>query len=184
MNRHKKHLLQDILLLVVGIGFAVYITKTGIVGEFVTSFGAASWMGIVLAGIFFTSVFTTPASIALLSEFAHTTPLPMLAILGGMGAVLGDCIIFFFVKDRVSEDFNYLFSKSKESRFSHIFKRRLFRFFIPFLGALIIASPLPDEIGITMLGMAKIRSRIFFLVSFIMNTIGILIIGLIAKLLM
>jgi len=89
--------------------------------------------------------------------------------------------IFRFVKDRVFEHFYYLIKISKSERLFSIFKLNLFRWIIPLVGALIIASPLPDEIGVTMLGLSKVKNSYFILLSFVLNSAGILIIGLIAK---
>ena len=45
-----------------------------------------------------------------------------------------------------------------------------------FMG-IVIASPLPDEIGVTMLaGLTKIKQKYLILISFILNTIGIFLI--------
>lgn len=130
----------------------------------------------------FTSALTTAPALILLSQFAATIPLPTLAILGGFGAMLGDYVIFRFVKDRMTEDVHYLLSFSKKERFQKIFKTKVFRFFVPLIAVIIIASPIiPDEIGITMLGLSKMKTRYFFLVSFLANSIGVLIIGLVAR---
>ena len=181
MNKKKKQFFQDITLLIISVCFAVFIVRTGIAHEFILSLGSLRWLGVFLAGAFFTSMFTTAPSIVLLSELAQTTSLPALAILGGIGAVLGDYLIFYFVRDRIFDDFKYLLSFSKQDRFSVIHKTNLFKFFIPFLGALIISYPFPDEIGIVMLGISKVSGKIFFFISFISNGIGIFIIGWMAK---
>lgn len=102
-------------------------------------------------------------------------------MIGGLGAALGDYIIFRFVKDRILEDIRYLLSFKKGYRFPAIFKTGLFKFFVPLTAALIIASPFPDEIGVAMLGLSKMKNRIFLLISFIFNGIGILVIGWVAK---
>jgi hypothetical protein len=65
-----------------------------------------------------------------------------------------------------------------------IFKTKLFYWFVPFFGAVIIASPFPDEIGVSMLGMSKLGSRYFLLISFVFNSLGIFIIGRLAQLAM
>jgi uncharacterized membrane protein YdjX (TVP38/TMEM64 family) len=52
---------------------------------------------------------------------------------------------------------------------------------MPFLGALIIASPVPDEIGVSILGLTKIRYWQFFMVTFILNALGIFLIVTAAK---
>lgn len=181
MSRKNKQLIYDVFFLLISIAFAVYISETGIAHKFIISFGELKWLGIILAGIFFTSIFTAAPSIILLGQFAETTPLLVLATLGGLGAMLGDYIIFRFVRDRLAEDFKYLLSFAKSGRFSKIFKTRLFHFFMPFIGAIIIASPFPDEIGVAMFGFSKIKTGFFLTLSFFLNGAGIFVIGFLAK---
>lgn len=49
------------------------------------------------------------------------------------------------------------------------------------VGMLIIASPLPDKLGIALLGFSKTKQRFFLLLSFTANFLGILAIGLAAQ---
>lgn len=181
MSQKKIQIFQDFILLAVGISFAIFISRTGLVHKLVLSLGSLKYAGVIIAGMFFTSIFTIAPSIAMLAEFSQTMPVSVVAILGGMGAVIGDFIIFRFVKDRVSEDFDFLLSSPKGKRLAAVFNTKSFHHFMPFLGALIIASPFPDEIGIAMLGMSKVRDRVFFPLSFILNAGGIFIVGWIAK---
>lgn len=58
---------------------------------------------------------------------------------------------------------------------------RFFRWFTFFAGGLIITSPLPDELGISLLGFSKMKTLWFIPLSFSFNSIGILMIGAIAK---
>lgn len=58
---------------------------------------------------------------------------------------------------------------------------RLFRWVSFALGALIIASPLPDELGISLLGFSKMKTVWFVPVSYVFNGIGILLIGAVAR---
>lgn len=182
MSRKKRRLFLDLIFLVVSIFFAFYISKTGIASRFIVSLGDLGWLGIITAGMFFTSVFTTAPSIILLSQFAKTTPILVLTLLGGFGAMLGDYIIFKFVRDRIYDDVKYLVSFTKPKRFLGIFRTKLFHYFVPFIGAMIIASPFPDEIGIAMLGFSKIKPSHFSVISFIFNAIGIFMIGFVVNL--
>ncbi len=182
MNQHIKQILQDLMFLTLSIFLSFFALENGLITKFVLSIGDLHWIGVIFAGMFFTSVFTTAPAILVLGELSHTTSLPILVILGGLGAVLGDYVIFRFIKDRVSEDFSYIFLLNKKRyKFFAIFKIGLFKYFVPFLGALIIASPLPDELGVTMLGLSNLNDKTFFLVSFFSNSFGILIIALFTK---
>ncbi len=117
----------------------------------------------------------------MLGEIARSNSLIITAVIGGLGALAGDLIIFRFVRDRISQDFSYLVKISKSERLVSIFKLKLFKWLIPFIGALIVASPLPDEVGLAMLGLSRMKASVFIPLSFLLNSIGILIIGLIAK---
>lgn len=181
MNKNIQRLIVDILVIIIGILIAFYLTKSGWLGEFVMSLGNYRWIAIFISGIFFTSFLTAALSVVLLGTFAMTTPIILLGIFGGLGAAVGDFLIFRFVKDRIYEDIKYLLSFKRENRFLAIFKTGLFKFLLPFIAALIIASPFPDEIGITILGLSKMKNRVFLLITFILNGIGIVFVGLAAR---
>jgi hypothetical protein len=49
-------------------------------------------------------------------------------------------------------------------------------------GAVIIASPLPDEAGVSLLSLSKLKNWQFILLSFVLNATGIFIIVTLALL--
>ena len=181
MNNHLNSLVRDLVLVVCSILIAIILAKTGALQDLITSTQEMRYIGSFIAGIFFVSVFTAAPATVALGEIAQSNSVITITILGGLGALIGDLIIFRFVKDRVSEHFSFLIKISKSERLLSIFKLKLFRWIVPFVGALIIASPLPDEIGVAMLGLSKMKNSYFILLSFLLNSAGILIIGLIAK---
>ena len=181
MNNYANNLVRDLALVTFSVFIAIILAKTGALQDLITSTQEMRFIGSFIAGILFVSVFTAAPATVALGEIAQSNSVITMAILGGFGALIGDLIIFRFVKDRVSEHFYYLIKISKSERLFSIFKLNLFRWIIPLVGALIIASPLPDEIGVTMLGLSKVKNSYFILLSFVLNSAGILIIGLIAK---
>jgi uncharacterized membrane protein YdjX (TVP38/TMEM64 family) len=56
-----------------------------------------------------------------------------------------------------------------------IFQNKYLAWFLPVAGAIIIASPFPDEVGVSLMGLSKIKPWRFALLSFILNTAGIYI---------
>lgn len=175
---NQTRLVIDGLLLGLSVVLAIVIVKTNIVHSILESLRELEYVVIILAGMLFTSVFTTAPSVAILGEFSQSTSPWIVALLGGFGAMCGDVVLFFFVRDRVSKDLEYLLRLPRAKRAIHIFNTILPKMVWPFFGALIIASPLPDEIGIMMMGLSKMDHRIFLPLSFVLNGIGILLIGL------
>ncbi|MEK7077263.1 MAG: hypothetical protein AAB967_03470 [Patescibacteria group bacterium] len=175
------HIIRDIAIIALGILFVVFLERWGLIERFLESVEAFSPLVSFVAGIFFTSVFTVAFATVIFAELARDHSLILTAIFGGAGALLGDYIIFRFVRDTLLEDIRGLLAISHADRFAEIFQLQLFRFLAPFFGALIIASPLPDELGVALLGLSEMSARKFAIFSFVLNAVGIFIIGGIAR---
>lgn len=174
--------LHDALIILVSIGAAVVIVQSGAVARILASVSGAGYIGSFIAGLFFTSLFTTAPAIAALGEIARVDPLITTALIGGLGAVVGDLLIFRFVRDRFAVHLVELMKhKRRTKRFAALFRLRLFRLLSFFVGGLIIASPLPDELGIGFFAFSKMSSSWFIPLSFVANSLGILLIGLVAR---
>jgi hypothetical protein len=176
----KRQAFLDLSFIIVTIIVAFMIVQTGTLGDFLKFFNSMAYLGVFVAGFFFTSAFTTAFAIVTLGAFAHEIPLIPLALIGACGAVLGDYILFRFMKDRIADDISYFISAKKRKKIATFFTSGVFRFFVPSIAAIIIASPLPDELGVSLLGISKTNSN-FFVISFLFNAIGILLIGYTAK---
>jgi len=181
MNNNKYNLIKDTSIIALSVLIAIILVKTKVLVSILASSKELELFGSFIAGIFFTSIFTVAPATVVLAEIAQINSIFLVAILGGIGAMIGDMIIFRFVKNRLFEDILYLLKKSKSERLISIFRLKIFRWSIAFLGALIIASPLPDEFGLMMMGFSKIKTSLFIPISFLLNFLGIMIIGLIAR---
>lgn len=172
-----------ILALIVLAIIAYFIFKTPNVQIAVESLGQLQYLGVFIAGMFFTFGFTTPFAIGFFVVLNPVNPV-LTALVGGMGAVIGDMAIFGFIRFSFTNEFERL----KKTSFIRGIKRgmrmylshRIRLYILYALAGLIIASPLPDEAGVIMLaGLTNISPRIMGLISFVFNTIGIFIICLI-----
>lgn len=175
------HVIRDIAIIALGILCVVFLERSGFVERFLASMETFSPLVSFAAGIFFTSVFTTAFATVVFAELARDHSLVLTALFGGAGALLGDYIIFRFVRDTLLEDIRGLLAISHADRFAEIFRLQLFRFLAPFFGAVIIASPLPDELGVALLGLSDMSTKKFAVFSFVLNTAGIFIIGGVAR---
>lgn len=181
-NRENNFLLQDIAIILLSVVIAVILERTDVLIKILTSTKELELLGSFIAGMFFTSGFTTAPAIVTLGEIARANSILPTAIFGAMGAVVGDLIIFRFIRDRFSEHLMEIIKhQGAGKRIKMLFKLKFFRWLTFLVGGLIIASPLPDELGIGLLGFSKMRTAWFIPLSFTFNFIGILLIGLIAK---
>lgn len=171
-SRAKRELAKDVFFVLIGALIALTMSQIGAVDWLVSKLGG-NVVASFVSGIFFTSVFTVAPASVVLAHIAERIPLPTVALWGALGAMCGDLLLFFFIRDRFADD---LLNTLKPSLVRHVvnsFHFGFLKWLSPVLGALIIASPLPDEFGLTLLGLSKVRLAVLMPVSFIMNIIGI-----------
>jgi hypothetical protein len=177
---HHKHtrfkLFRDTLIVVVSVAFAILIVQIGAFDHIVSDNHQFQALASFITGLFFTSVFTiAPASVAI-AKLSQVVPTPLLALWAGLGAMIGDLILFLFIRDSLADDILELVKGPEYRKIIHIFRLRMFRWLIPLVGALLIISPLPDELGLAMMGFSKVRTIYMIPITFILNFVGVLLI--------
>lgn len=176
-------LFQDFAIIVISILVAIVLVKTDVLVKILTVTQEMEFLGSFIAGMFFTSIFTTAPAIVTLGEIGQVNSIWSTAFFGALGSVVGDLVIFRFVRDHFSEHLRTVFAHRKgKHRLRTLMKLRSFRWITFLLGGMIIASPLPDELGVSLLGFTKMKLRYFMVISFVFNFIGICLIGGVARL--
>ncbi len=166
-------LVRDVVMIAIGIALALILSKIGFIDYVVSFFKDYYVVSSFIAGMFFTSVFTiAPASVTLI-HIAQNSPTSGVVFWGGLGAMVGDLILFLFIKDRFADHLKKSFKTSTVKHFMKSLHFGFMRWLSPVIGALIIASPLPDEFGITLLGMSKVKTIVLIPITFFMNMLGI-----------
>ena len=168
-----KNLFRDLFFIAVSIFISLWIVRLGVLHNITSVMSELMFIATFITGFFFTLAFTIVPATIVLAEFAHHISHLQLAFWGACGALVGDLTIFFFVSDRFTQDILDVIKISKAKKLTHFFKKGYFRWLSPLIGALIIASPLPDEIGITMMGVSKTRLSLIVPISFCMNFIAL-----------
>jgi hypothetical protein len=171
-TRAEIELIKDVFFIIVGAFVAIFLAQLGFVDNIISVFSNPAVVSFI-AGIFFTSAFTLAPSAVVLARLTEHTPLGVIAFWGALGAMCGDLILFFFIKDRFADD---LINSMRPSLARHIFSSfhlGFMKWLSPFLGALIIASPLPDEFGLALMGISEVRALVLMPISFAMNVLGI-----------
>jgi hypothetical protein len=150
--------------------FPQFSLMIGFLGEF-------GYLGAFLAGFLYAYSLTVPISVATLFLIAkHLNP-TIIAVLGGIGAMTGDYLIFRFVRDRIIPETELLLKRFNVDISSIAAKYpKLVSRIAPLIAGIIIASPLPDEVGIALLGSVKYEVKKFLILTFSLNSAGIFII--------
>jgi hypothetical protein len=175
---HVRKIKRDLFIIAISICVAIFLGTSSFFATILSHGEQFQALNSFISGIFFTSVFTTPLSVVAFVNIAEHYSIWYMAFWGAVGATIGDLILFLFIKDSLAEDVEYLLNAPRYRKWKSIFHFRLFRWLTPLIGALIIASPLPDEMGLALMGFSRMRVGLLVPISFAMNFIGILLIGL------
>lgn len=135
---------------------------------------STGYFGTFLAGIMFAYGFTAAPATAVLLILGKGQNILLAGLIAGFGALVSDLLIFRFVEHSMSDEIRKL---SKEKISLYINRKTpsiLKKYLIPVVAGFIIASPLPDEIGVSLLAASRtISLKIFLVISYLLNTIGI-----------
>jgi len=165
---------KNLTFVFVGIIFAFFLSRSASFHNFLMSIGSWGYIGAFIAGILFVNTFTVATGIVILVILSQQLWPIEIGIIAGLGAVVGDLLIFRFVENNLEAELASVYNKIDSKH--HLIKllhSRYFHWTLPVLGAVIIASPLPDELGVTLLGISKMNTYKFMLVSFLLNSFGI-----------
>lgn len=176
-----RRVVVDIVVVCASIVVAVYIVQSGAAEILIATTQGSIVLASFVAGLFFTSMFTTAPATVVLGELSLQSGIPLVALVGATGAVVSDSLLYLFVRERIAVDARMLATGPRLKLVVRALKHSRLRFVLPVIGALIIASPLPDELGMLLLGVSSVKSRSFLLISFGMNALGIVAIGLAAR---
>lgn len=171
---------HKLFLLLLAIIFAYFIFSQQGVQNMISGLDKLSYLGIFIAGILLAFGFSSPFSIGF---FITTRPenLFLAILIGGVGTIVGDILIFKSIKLSFMDEFKELekteIVKTIENAVKHN-KNILIRHYLLYLFAgIIIASPLPDEIGISMLaGLTTIKISTIMWIGFILHSFTIFLI--------
>ena len=153
---------------------AFLLVNSGIL-ETWASRGGVWWlvMGFV-GGLFFTSFSAMPISVAIFIALSRVgIPIYEVALLGGVGAMIGDVGLLETLKVSILDDVLAYLAWKTHGAFKEVMHQPLIRVFAIIVGALIVASPLPDEIGLAMMGVTHLKVRSIMFISFVINTAAV-----------
>lgn len=168
---------KNLTLLFFSIILAVFLSRLESFHALLLNLGSFGYLGAFIAGILFVSTFTVATGAVILRVLAEKLSPLEIGIIAGFGAVLGDFTIFKFVKDGLVNEVREVYEKIDHG--NHLLKllhTKYFSWMFPIFGAIVIASPLPDEIGVSLLGIGKMKSYQFLILSFILNAVGIFLV--------
>lgn len=165
----------------ISILIAIILSQNQTFKDWLLHLGSLEYIGALFAGILFVSSFTVAISTVVIGIMAQNINPMVLGLIGGVGAVMGDYLVFKLVRSHLQEELAMLFGKQETSHIKALLHSKYIAWTLPIIGVFIIASPLPDELGVSLLGLSKMSEAKFILISYVSNSLGILMIASVAK---
>jgi len=159
--------------IVVAILFVAFLDSTLVTG-FLNLIERLGYFGAFMTGILSVSFFTTAPAIVLLVELAHTLDPIALAIVAGAGAMIGDWLLLLFFEEKILQELRPLLRKLHVHEIVARLRYRYTSWILVVVGAISLATPVPDEIGIALLGVSHFKPVYVLGICFLLNTLGIL----------
>lgn len=165
MLYHKLWKYHNTILVLLSFVFVFHLIRSNADHQLVAQLSEWGIVGVFLTGVFFVSSFTVAPAAVILYQMAQVMDPYQVTFFGGLGGIVGDYILFRILKDGLYKELKPLFNKlSRKAHLNNLIHTPFFGWITPLLGAAIIVSPLPDEAGITMLGISKLSTRQFLMI--------------------
>jgi uncharacterized membrane protein YwaF len=140
------------------------------------------YFGAFIAGVLYPYSFTSVAATAILLIIAQTQNILYAGIVASFGALLSDLAIFFFVKRSFGDEVQKLSKEPAILKLGRLIRPSIRVPLVVALASILIASPLPTEIGIMLMtSVKKISTKKFAVIVYALHVSAIYVILLIGN---
>jgi hypothetical protein len=173
----------NLVLFLFSIGLTIILARLGFF-QFLVHLPSLGYLGAFISGLLLPFTFAAPLATAGFFYLGALDNFWLVALLGGLGALLSDLLIFSFFQGGLFRELEAIWHNHgrrllNKDYFVKLFHTKPFYFISLFTAALIILSPFPDELGIAILAYYRVRPARFVPLSFLLNSLGIwLVVGI------
>jgi BASS family bile acid:Na+ symporter len=174
LTPHHQHKYKNLIILILSLGFTFALTQSSIISNLTHHLKQFGYLSVFIAGSLFASTFTVAIGALIIANIASLYNPLIIVIIGALGAVATDFLIFKLVRHKAETHVNPIYKLfPHHQHLQKILHTKFFGWSLSLVGAIILASPLPDELGISLMGLSTIKNRQFFLISYLSHTFGL-----------
>jgi len=169
-----------LMLLLIAIILAYLVFNHPAVSKVVMNLDKLSYIGFFIAGFFLASGFSAPFAIGFFIT-AQPGSLLLATLIGGFGTMCGDLLVFRMIKFSFMNEFRELEKTKVIKEIEEIIKKHkhvlIWHYLLYAFAGILLVTPLPDEIGISMLaGLTTVKPRKLAVISFLLHSTLIFVI--------
>lgn len=126
-------------------------------------------LGSFIVGAFYTFGLTTPTALVLIVEIMNMNNAILTVVSAAFSAAMVDVFFFMLLRNQLEKSAGRLLDSIHK-------KLGRFRAAFPIIGFFIFGLPLPDELGLALMGITEIRPRSMFVLIFSAKAITLLMV--------
>ncbi len=173
MKRLINYKYKGLTLIFISILLTIFLSGNHFLNQAIVNTSSIPIIGSFIAGILYVSASTTAFGVFILLSLSKNLSAIEIAIFAGLGGAVADFVIFRFIRGDLIGEIKPIYNRLGGRHLTRLMYHKYFRWSLPIIGAIIIASPFPDEVGITLMGLSKIKNYQFALLSFVLDAVGI-----------
>lgn len=183
-KRYRKYPRLIIFLITIIIAIIVFYEwmHSQVIHDFLIWLG---YGGTFIWWLFYSYGFTSSSATAMLLILSQKTSFGLSIITAGIWALISDILIFMLAKNALLQELTMLKEEPYIIKLRNFLKKTFwppYKYIMPIVAWILIMTPLPTEIGITILASRKkLSMKTFIIMAYILHTIGITIILAIGK---
>lgn len=160
-------------LLAASVALFILLLDTAIMTSFLGVIEGLGTLGMFLAGVLYVSVFTAAAAVVVIYEMAQTFNPWLVILIASLGTVLGDLLIMVTFENKLAGELTKILQRLRFDKILGVLKRPKLRPLFLMIGLAIVGSPIPDEVGITLMDLTHYSKFRILSLAFIANMFGI-----------
>ncbi len=175
------------LALALCILLSTLLLETGMFVQFGAALSSHGYAAIFIAGLMLSFGFTAPFAVGLFLALAQGVNIYYASLIGGFGAFLSDLFIFEFVRFSFHDEIHKFRSTDLYLFFHKLMHHEkmpptLRTYLLWSVAGIVIASPFPDEIGISLLSsVTDLDAKRFAAICLVLNMAGVFVMLAIGK---
>lgn len=167
-----KHTTVALLILIL---FIVFL-DSALVAGILLILHDLGYLGGFLAGMLTVSTFTVAPGLVALTSLANELNIFVLAFVTALGMTFGDWLLIKFLEEKTFQELKPLLKKTGLLALGRLLRsKRQFRWFTVLVGAILVATPAPDEVGLTLMGIGSVKKTYLYALLLLINTFGVLL---------
>ena len=164
-----------LFLLITLVASTYFIFKKSSLHLYVNHIGNLGYVGAFMGGFFYISSYTITFGALILILLSEKMGIWDLTLFAGLGEIMGDVIMFFIMRKTLKTEMDFTSKQLRHIPFKKFLSSPYMKWFLPVIGAIVIASPLPDELGIALMGISRIPFFQFMLIVGFLDYVGLFI---------